>query len=437
MGWAAAAEKTDPLQASRNDPRSGGALNLEAAKAARASGKLPLKGTAPRDIFHSTVNDPDPCCVVFTQSETTIIDLGGGNLVAAFNDSDSYEGSNHLIGYAWSNTNGISWKEPGRLPDSTAGDGSDPVLAHHKATNSVYLATLGFTTNQNIQVFKSTDGGHTFGAPVNATPGFGSGNFQDKPWLTADNFAGTGNGNIYLCWTRVGATEDIFLSRSTDGGTTFGPSGGTLISPGGQGCFVAVSPNHQVNVFYYRGTGPGGQGGDNKIFVRRSLDLGVTFQPEVQVADLNTMSVNGGLELNGGLRSNSFPHAAVNPIVARPFIYVAYNDIDPTNPSNKADTFFVKSTDGGTTWSAPARINDDEPGDQFFPTLAITGSGNRIMFGYYSRSQDSSNFFYHRRARVGRLGAAGNITFSPSFQLSPNTPIVIWSGLYFRPHLHG
>ena len=420
----AAAEKQDPLAAALKDPRSSGALNILAAKQWRAvHGSAPAAIPPQYRIHHSAVNNPGADLTAQdTQSETTIVDLGGGNLVGAYNDSGSFlGGANHFTGYAWSNNGGLSWTDAGTLPASTEGDAGDPVLAAHRASGAVYMSTLDFTTFNKILVFKSTTLGHTFGAPVNATPG-ATGNFQDKSWITVDNFGGAGNGNVYLCWTRFGATEDILFTRSTNLGTTFGPNGGTSISAGGQGCFITVSSNHQVSVFYYRGTGSGGQGGDNKIFTRRSNDLGVTFSPEVQVADLVTTSINGDLALRGGLRSNSFPHAAAKPLVGSSDLYVVYND--KPIAGGTSEIFMVHSANGGLTWSAPLRANDDTIGDQFFPTIAVSSSG-RLMVSYYSRRQDPANLMFHRQARFGIIGGGGAVTFNPSFQLSPNTPIVI------------
>lgn len=416
----------------QNDPRSGALLNVLAAKEAVKAGYKPQQVITPRPRyiqFNATVNDPAADTTAQdTQSETTVVDLGGGNLVAGFNDSGSHVpiSNNHFTGFAWSNNNGVSWTDGGKLPDSAGGDAGDPVLAYHQGTASVYLVTLGFTTGNSLQVFKSTDNGHTFGAPASGTPGFVTTDFQDKPWMTVDNFAGAGNSNIYLCWTRFpsAGSATIFVTRSTDSGATFGPSGGTLISNGGQGCFVTVSPNHQVNVYYYRGTGAGGQGGDNKLFMRASTDQGVTFQPEVQIADLTTTTTNGNLGLSGGLRSNSFPHAAVNPVAARPTQIVIYNDKDPANPAQLSEIYYVRSLDNGATWSAPVKVNDDLSGDQFFPTIGVTP--DRFMLGYYSRSQDANNLLFHRRSRIGTIAATGDVgVIRQSFQLGPNTPIVI------------
>ena len=113
----------------------------------------------------------------------------------------------------------------------------------------MYFSTLGFATGENIQVFKSTDGGESFAAPVDGTPGYSgtTGEFQDKDWLTVDNVAGAGQGNVYLCWTRSAGDEgEIRLTRSTDHGASFGPSLGTLVSTGGHGCFVVVGAAHLV-----------------------------------------------------------------------------------------------------------------------------------------------------------------------------------------------
>jgi hypothetical protein len=286
-----------------DDPRSGAALNLEAAKSAAPA--APAAGDGSRRINALAVNDPTADATAQdTQSETTIA-VDGNNVVAAWNDSGSFlGGASHFTGFGNSTNNGAGFTDRGALPSSAEGDAGDPVLAFHRSSNSVYLSTLGFVTGENIQVFKSTDGGATFGAPVNGTPGYGgTGDFQDKEWLAVDNFGGAGNGNVYLCWTRfLAGGAEIRTTRSTNGGASFTTD--TLISSGGQGCYVAVGPNHEVYVFYYRGTGGGGQGGDNKLFMRKSTDRGMTYGPEVQVADLNTTSTNGALALNGGLRSN-------------------------------------------------------------------------------------------------------------------------------------
>lgn len=194
-GSAFAGDDKSADSAGLNDPRSNAALNLEAAKRYRASKAKPEVARGARTLNPGTVNNPAADATAQdTQSETTIAKLGGRNLVAAFNNSGSFiGGADHFTGYAFSSNNGLSWTDAGALPASAEGDGGDPVLAFDPVTGEVYLVTLGFNTGENLQVFKSIDNGHTWSAPVNGTPGFaGSGEFQDKPWMTVDNFPAPG-----------------------------------------------------------------------------------------------------------------------------------------------------------------------------------------------------------------------------------------------------
>jgi hypothetical protein len=74
-------------------------------------------------------------------------------------------------------------------------------------------------------VFRSSDGDATFMAPVNGAMNFPAGHLLDEPWLAVDNFAGPGQGNLYLAFTDV--EDDICFTRSTDGGATWAPTPAT------------------------------------------------------------------------------------------------------------------------------------------------------------------------------------------------------------------
>lgn len=57
------------------------------------------------------------------------------------------------------------------------------------------------------------------------------------------------------------------------------------------------------------------------------------------------------------------------------WIYVLCSVQTPTDP---LDVFFARSTDGGQTWSTPARVNDDAPGNgayQWFGTMSVAPNG--------------------------------------------------------------
>jgi hypothetical protein len=352
----------------------------------------------------------------FTQSENAIVAFGA-TVVVGFNDSGSNSGgTNKFTGFARSTNGGATFTDGGTLPTNPGGDAGDPVLARNNTTGRIYFATLGFSVS-TIQVFRSDNDGATWMPPVNGTPG---GSSEDKEWITVDNFAGPGNGNVYIVSRRFGGTgggPGIYFFRSTDHGDTFGPSGGTLITPGAQGAFVAVGPDHSVYAFWYAGA---------TLQMRKSADQGVTFGAPVTVASGLIGGVNGDLGLTGirqgtttpaGFRSNEFPHAAVNPVTGN--IYVTYNNRPVAGGVDKADIFVVQSTDGGATWGSPVRVNDDATTtDQWQPTLAVTPDGSNLGIFYYSRQEDpdGNNLFkfYGRTATI----SGPTLTFTPSFAIS-------------------
>ncbi len=383
-----------------------GPLNLEEINQASA---VPESPTANALINN---NNGSTGAAFFTQSETSLVAFGN-TIVAGFNDSGSFAGNtNHFTGWSRSTDGGAAWTDGGALPASAAGDAGDPVLARDNTSGRIYFATLGFTNSNVIQVFRSTDNGATWLAPVNGTPG---GSTEDKEWITVDNFPGVGQGNVYLIARNFGAGNGIYFTRSTDGGATFGPNGGTFIVSGMQGAFVTVSPDHSVHAYWYDGT---------SIKVRKSTDQGVTFGGPVTVASGLIGGINGDLGLTGVrqgtatpalFRTNEFPHATVNPVSGN--IYVTYDNDGPG--SDKADVFFVQSTDGGATWSAPLRVNDDATTtDQWMPTIVVSPAGDRLGVFYYSRQQDTANNNLFRR--YGRIASVsgGTITFTPSFAVS-------------------
>jgi len=353
----------------------------------------------------------------FTQSGTTVVAFGN-TVVAAFNDSGSNAGgANRFTGLARSTDGGSTWTDGGSLPASVGGDAGDPVLARNETTGRIYVATNGFSVS-TIQMFRSDDNGITWMPPVNGSPG---GSSEGKEWIAVDNFPGVGNGNLYLLSRRFGTDPGIYLFRSTDHGSTFGPNLGTQIVSGSDGAYAAVGPDHSVYAFWYAGT---------TLQMRKSTDTGLTFGPAVTVASGLVGGTNGDLGLTGlrqgtatfsGFRSNEFPHAAVNPISGN--LYVTYNN----NPAgvDKADVVVVQSTDGGATWSAPVRVNDDvTTTDQWQPTIAVTPDGSALGIFYYSRQEDTgSNNLFKYYGRIGDISGA-TVTFQPSFAISevPSLP---------------
>jgi hypothetical protein len=349
----------------------------------------------------------------FTQSETSVVAFGN-TVVLAYNDSGSNAGgTNKFTGFSYSTDGGVTFTDGGTLPTNPVGDAGDPVLARNNTTGRIYFATLGFSSPGNLQVFHSDNNGVTWSLPTNGSPG--KTGTQDKEWIAVDNFSGPGNGNLYEIDRDFGAGSGIYFYRSTDNGNSFGPSGGTFITSGNQGGYVTVGPDHSVYVFWWAGS---------TLQMRKSTDLGVTFGAPVTVASGLVGGTNGDLGLTGtrqgtttpsGFRSSEFPHAAVNPVNGN--LYVTYDNKGAG--ADKADVFLVQSTNGGLTWSAPVKVNDDvTTTDQWQPTLAVTPDGTKVGVFYYSRQEDpTGNNLFKYYGRVGTISGS-TITFTASFAVS-------------------
>ena len=159
--------------------------------------------------------------------------------------------------------------------------------------------------------------------------------------------------------------------------------GGTLIATGGQGAYVTVGADHAIYVFWYSGT---------SLQMRKSTNLGVSFGSTINVAtglptttngDLGLVGVNNGEVTPRPIRTNSFIQVAANPFSPRNR-YATY--ANKGAGTDKADVFFVTSTNGGVSWSTPLKVNDDATTtDQWNPTIAVAIEGGQLAIFYYSR----------------------------------------------------
>jgi hypothetical protein len=295
-----------------------------------------------------------------------------------------------------STDSGRSWTDghittfPTELPNQ-----SDPVLAYD-ASGTAYMSVLAYNQNDfsigGLFVSRSDDKGATWQQPVLV-----SANslelFNDKEWLTTDRSSNPATrGNVYTTWTlftRQGRNErgEIMLSRSTDGGKSF--SGRVLVSlpeqTNTQGSYPAVGPDGALYVLYYNGAED--SGGLEGLYVARSTDGGQTF-PQVRLA-ASVVSPPSPLP-GSSFRVFVLPTLAVDPRSGA--LHVTWNDYR----AGDSDVMLTTSTDDGSTWSEPLRVNDDPSTpahDQFFPT-AIVGTDGTLHLVWLDRRDDPENVNY-------------------------------------------
>src|SRR5580700_168372 len=179
----------------------------------------------------------------------------GTTLVAAFQTGRIAPGGATAIGWATSTDGGSTWAH-GFLPGLTTGNGgglynaaSDPAVAYDAKHGAWMIASLPISnssTTAAVVVSRSTDGGFSWEDPVNVGPKVAS---SDKNWIVCDSYATSAfYGNCYVEWDNPDTGDGILMSRSTDGGLTWGPATGTTNDAAGIGGQPLVEPNGTVVV---------------------------------------------------------------------------------------------------------------------------------------------------------------------------------------------
>jgi hypothetical protein len=215
--------------------------------------------------------------------------------------------------------------------------------------------------------------------------------FEDKPWPGVDRGAASPRrGHVYVAWTRfdeygsrrADCRSEIHFSRSTDGGRSFAvplrisDRQGTCLDDDDtvEGAVPAAGPLGEVHVAW---SGPAG------LVIDRSDDGGVTFGEDRLVTQ-----IPGGwdIDIPGLSRSNGMPVTVVDGSTGprRGAVSIAWVDARHGDP----DVFVTSSVDGGRTWSAPVRVNDDAVGNgraQFFVWLAQDASTGDLHAVYHER----------------------------------------------------
>jgi hypothetical protein len=267
--------------------------------------------------------------------------------------------------------------------------GSDPVIAADRE-GRVYIAWLSFgpTTTQFagwLVVTRYSNFGATYDftsvayaghdTPSAKSGGPGNSRVTDKEWIAVDDTGGPCDGYLYMPWALFESSQGmppIVFQRSTDGGRTWSSIVHLSHPPNvqNQGTTVAVGPDGTVYVAWE-------DFHKDRILFTRSSDCGATFEPERGIA-----SVVAVLEPLPGsaYRLDSFPRMAVSSTTGT--VFVTWADFR----TGDADVLLTRSTDRGTTWSGPSRVNDVSANHQIFP--AITTFGDRVDIAFYDSRND-------------------------------------------------
>jgi hypothetical protein len=255
--------------------------------------------------------------------------------------------------------------------------------------NTVHMVWSGAgPQGAGVYLSSSTDGGGSFNYPVRMNDGGIAGYYA---CLDCES-----DSNLYVVWLDKrdgdGPAYNIYFSRSTDGGLTFGPD--VRVDDAGddpscqQDPAVAVDDSGRIYVVWMDERGNGGWG----VYFSRSTDGGATFDSSKALPNLD---------------APGFPQYAASIAAAGDGrVYVAYVDWRHVDNGCCPSVFCVRrSTDAGETFSEPVDV--DSCVSVTSTSTAVAGSLDVFAswvvgedYCYVSRSSD------------------GGVTFSPGVRVN-------------------
>ncbi|HEY0144133.1 MAG TPA: pre-peptidase C-terminal domain-containing protein [Thermoanaerobaculia bacterium] len=340
-----------------------------------------------------------------------------------WNPSKIIAGSNNIGGSGmqgmyYSSDGGVTWGQTNLSLAGTDSFHSDPTV-DWSSDGIAWSTTMGINGNVlKVQSYRSTDGGATwtFDGTVSGTQ---TNTDKQMQWIDHSASSPYANNN-YVIWHN-GAPAYMNRRTSSGWGTPIKVSGtettGTAIGSD-------VKTNASGDVFgFYPDTGSRG------IYVVKSTNGGASYSAPVKIVttydsyDIGVPSfanrriliyVSGGAYRNG---TTNNVYALWADLSGDTGCTTATNEPGTSASSTcKTRVWFSRSTDGGTTWSARVKINNQSGlNDQFNPFLAVDETNGNIGAIYYDTVSDSG------RKKVDvwyQLSTDGGVSWEPAVKVT-------------------
>lgn len=311
--------------------------------------------------------------------------------------------------------------------------GNDPSVGFDHLGNAYVMYGAfprPFTGESGVYIGKSTDKGATWTAHIVVIEHTGEmtadSAFEDKYYIEIDRSSTSPyRGWMYTPWKRVtdadSATQIVF-TRSTDGGMTWStpipisprkPSTSTHITFGQSFPLVKCGPNGELYAVWNDGPArsigfakstDGGDTWSNAEYPVSGYEyLGTDRFLTAEVTRIDTINKGTPEErydtlqvtdttdkyhvLKQTFRAETYPTIAVDysSSTRRGWVYLCWSaDTEP-------DIYFIRSSDGGETWSEPKSVHSDPRHDQWWPWISVDETNGDIAVMYSDSRDDDEN----------------------------------------------
>ena len=345
----------------------------------------------------NSVDVPVTSATNVTESENSIfIDPNDFNYVLNSNNSTSWTGSSvgtlYGANYFQSANGGLSWG--GSASGAGGSNSGDPTTAISRSGRQF----VNYITNSYGQGISYSDNGTSWST---ATIAPNPGSLADKNHMWIDNSPTSSyDGNLYAAWTDFGGSDDseIKISRSTNDGVSWSSplNISAVINAGShnQGVNIQTGPNGEVYVAW--AVYDSWPSDETAIAFTKSTNGGASYQSASRIIS-NIRGIRT-TETSKNHRVNSFPVMAVD-ISGGPNngnIYIVWSNVGVpgTNSGTNISVYMIRSTNGGSSWSTPVRVNQNTytaGKEAYFPWISCDAETGVLSVVFYDDRNTSSS----------------------------------------------
>ena len=370
-------------------------------------------GSLPESELHAAINPADSTNIVVAAMRQNSGSLTDALSFPIYSTQD--------FGKTWRQSN-YAGESP--LINLLRVGGGDPMFIYDLYGKNLYFTWIDLSTNfpsfdttfEEIWLARSIDGGTSFSTSVtNKLAGVqlggilsqSPGSMIDKEWMAIDRSNSAFRGTIYGSYLTIDQTdtsETFTITRILPGAINFLPTGtqvptkniatiqiGTLDVDNSGNVHMTFMGSPDARTYY--------------VYHSVSVDGGVTFSVPniISRAEFPTRSSNSMNRYVPGIDSGrqvpSIQCACGRPGTSNAGdIYCVWEALGISKPGNSGeDIYFARSTDNGSSWSAPLVVNQDPPGQskhQFRPSIFV-GKKGAITIGWYDGREASDNSAVH------------------------------------------
>lgn len=373
-----------------------------------------------------TTDSPDVPVTSFssTQSENSVF-IKPSDEFSVLNSNNSTNtpvttvyGANYFL----SSNGGTTWG--GSVNGAGGNNSGDPATAI-SLSGRMYVGFINSASGQSVAY--SADGGSTWTPVVCGTY---NGGLLDKNHMWIDNSSTSPYaGYVYSAWTNFGNTntDQIEVTRSSNNGLTYSTpvnvSAGVAAGSHNQGVNLQTGPNGEVYAAWV--VYDSWPSDEVAIGFNKSTNGGASYGTAIRAINNIKGIRNTGTSKNQ--RVNSFPSMAVDISTGsrRGNIYIVWTNIGVpgVNTGTDIDVYMIRSTNGGTSWSTPIRVNQDPGGlgkQHYFPWITcdpVTGTLSVIFYDDRNVSSTQCEVFCANSTDGGNTWEnfkVSDVSFTPS-----------------------